>query len=181
MQKDEIKNVLKKAKPYFIKKLGEYTHKRVTEAWYFRGLAFVKDDMGYLFGFNIGFFKNQYESSFNRLGMNVLVRTNGRNPELRLKYLEFFRENLFEWPSQPLKEYTSERGGIGTEFPKYRYLYEFVNEAEMVLFLKDSIDSLHKIYSKIIENPDGIFDDVYRAERPWDTNIVNLCKTHLYI
>ena len=60
MTKLEIKEVCRIIKPHFLEKLGKYTHKRVTEGWYYHALGFVKDGMGYLFGINLGFF-NEFE------------------------------------------------------------------------------------------------------------------------
>jgi len=180
MTKDEIRILLIKVRPIFFRQLGYFTHKRVNSNWYFHSLAFVKDYMSYVFGFNIGFFReNENENGYSKLGMNVLVRTIGTNPDLRMKYLDFFTKNLKDWVIQEPIPYNSERGG-GFEFGRYKKIEEFNSEAEMVKFFMDSVFSLNKIYREIYKNPDNIFDDVLRASPPWDLSLLELCEMHVY-
>ncbi len=176
MDKEDIKEVCRLIRPYFYEKLGSYTHKRVSDDWYFHGLGFVKDGMFYVFGYYLGFFRVDYSENYNYVGMNVLIRRNGTNPELREKYYQFLKQNLEGWYSFPETEYTSERGEIGAKFTNYKLISDFKDKTEMVEFLKQCIDGIYKMYPKVIENHDNMFHGVFRAAPPWDTTIVNLCK-----
>ena len=172
--KEKIKDVFKEIKPVFNEMLGKYTHQRISGEWHFHGLAFVKEEMTYVFGLNLGFFKKTKINGFDSVGMNVLVRTNGINETLREKYASFFRENLKTWYTKE-DEYSSFRGGSGSEFTRYKKLDEFKDIKEIVDFLTESIDSLNKIYPEIIKNPDNIFDEVLRAAYPWHDSIIDIC------
>jgi len=174
--RENIKKVFVEIKPYFNEKLGKYTHQRISGDWHFHGLGFVNGDMTYVFGINIGFFKVSAQKHYSHVGMNVLVRTNGINRDLRLKYRDFFREHLSNWISDDEMVYTSDRGGMGSEFPKYRKLDDFNNEQEIINFLKESIDETKNIFPKIANNAEQIFDDVLRAAPPWHDSLLELAK-----
>lgn len=170
----EIKEVCRIIKPHFIEKLGKYTHKRVTEKWYYHALGFVKDGMGYLFGINIGFFNEFNENNYSDVGMNLTIRQNGKNPELRQKIHDFWAAELYDWINREPEKYESERGGIGIKFSRYQPIEDLKNIDEIVLFLKDSIDEFHVAYSKIAEEKSGLFNGVLRAAPPWDQPIIDL-------
>ena len=174
IDRDSIRDVFTRIKPYFKTKLGKYTHQRISGDWHFHGLGFVNGDMTYVFGINIGFFKVSTKRNYSHVGMNVLVRTNGVNRELRLKYRDFFRKNLSSWTSDDEMIYTSDRGGIGSEFPKYRAISEFSSNDEILKFLEECIDGIHMIYRKIAENPDKLFENVLRAAPPWHDLLIQI-------
>lgn len=179
LTKEKITNIMRAVKPYFKHELGKNTHKKTSEDWAFYGLAFTRDDMVYVFGINLGFFKKNEDDFYNHVGMNVLVRTNGEKPEIRKKYVQFFRENLKDWVNQDEGSYTSDRGGAGIELARYKTINEFDSSEEIVKYLKECIDGIHAIYPKILENPDGIFDTVVRAAPQWNEKIIDMCKAHL--
>ncbi|MFN8255208.1 MAG: hypothetical protein U0W24_05930 [Bacteroidales bacterium] len=178
IDRDRIRDVFIGIKPYFKDKLGKYTHQRISGDWHFHGLGFVNGDMTYVFGINIGFFKVSTKKHYSHVGMNVLVRTNGINRELRLKYRDFFRHNLSGWISDAEMIYTSDRGGIGSEFPRYMALSEFNNNDQIVEFLKGCVDGIYKVYPRIAENPDRLFDNVLRAAPPWHDFIVDIAREY---
>lgn len=180
LNKDMIKDVFKNLKPKFTKELGKYTHKRSSDDWFFHGLAFTRESIGYVFGINIGFFREKGKKYYNKLGMNVSIRANGEMPELRGKFITFFRENLKNWVNTEETNYTySERGGKGVVFPRYAEISAFKSEDEILEFLYDCIIKFKSIYFKIIENPSDIFDKVVRASPQWNETIVEYCKLHL--
>ena len=164
--RENIKEIFHEIKPYFNEKLGKYTHQRISGDWHFHGLGFVNGDMTYVFGINLGFFKVSTQRHYSHVGMNVLVRTNGINRDLRLKYRDFFREHLLNWISDDEMVYTSDRGGMGSEFPKYKKLENFKNNKDIINFLKESIDEIKKMLPEISKNPEQIFDEVLRAAPP---------------
>lgn len=174
MEKDKTKDIFKAVKKDFTNKIGKYTHQRISGDWHFHGLAFVREEMTYVFGFNIGFFKEQKDVNYDTVGMNVLVRTNGSNQKLRKKYSDFFKENLKYW-YYTIGTYSSFRGGEGTEFKRYKPLSEFENDEQIIEFLKESINEFQKIYPIIAENPDEMFDEVQRAAYPWIDSIIDIC------
>jgi len=176
IERENIKLIFQDVKPYFNEKLGKYTHQRISGDWHFHGLGFVNGDMTYVFGINIGFFKVSAKKHYSHVGMNILVRTNGINRDLRLKYRDFFREHLYDWTSDDEMVYTSDRGGMGSEFPKYKELDAFKSNDEIIDFLKKSIDETITLYSEIAKNPDQIFSDVLRAAPPWHDGLVELAK-----
>jgi hypothetical protein len=178
VDRDRIRDIFIQIKPYFKVKLGKYTHQRISGDWHFHGLGFVNGDMTYVFGINIGFFKVSTKRHYSHVGMNVLVRTNGVNRELRLKYRDFFRKNLSDWISDAEMIYTSDRGGIGSEFPRYKALSEFENDEQIISFLRECIDGIHKIYSIIAQNPDSLFDNVLRAAPPWHDSLVQITQEY---
>ena len=171
--KDFIKNIFREIKPVFTEKLGKYTHQRISGDWHFHGLAFVKDEMTYVFGFNVGFFRRENDELFDHVGMNVLVRLEGPEEEIRNKFAEFFRENLKYWYNNE-EQYSSFRG-TGSEFLKYKKLNEFKTEQEIIDFLTHCIVSLNVVYLEIIKNPENIFDNVLRAAYPWHDSIIDIC------
>ena len=178
IDRDRIKNIFLEIKPYFKEKLGKYTHQRISGDWHFHGLGFVNGDMTYVFGINVGFFKVSAKKQYSHVGMNILVRTNGINRELRLKYRDFFRNNLQNWISEDEMVYTSDRGGVGSEFPKYKNLNDFDSDEDVVNFIKESIDGINAIYIDIAQNSDSLFDNVLRAAPPWSDKLIKLAHKH---
>lgn len=176
LEKERRRNIFLKIKPYFKEKLGKYTHQRISDEWHFYGLGFVRDEMTYVFGINLGFFKKENipNTDYSHVGMNVLVRTNGVNPELRLKYQDFFKKHLSTWTTGKEIAYTSFRGGVGTEFPKYRKLSDFKNEDEIIEYLKSCIDGIFQLYPFIAQNPNEIFSHIVRGAPPWHDTIIQL-------
>ena len=175
IETDRIKEIFRRVKPFFNEKLGPYTHQRISGEWHFRGLAYVRGEMTYIFGFNLGFFKQKSKNYYDKTGMNILIRTNGINEKLRKQYADFFRKNLTDWYFNE-SEYTSFRGGEGIELERYKDLSDFNNDDEIIEFHKASILQLHSIYEKIAENPDNIFDDVLRGAFPWHDTIFDICE-----
>lgn len=170
-------SIFRAIKKYFNEKIGKFTHQKIEEDWHFRGLAFVRDDMTYVFGFNVGFFKKTHgleDYDFDYVGCNVLVRTNGVNASLRDKYKDFFESNLKSWILENENIYTSFRGGIGIELPRILKLETFSGDEEIIDFLKDSISRLAEVWRPIASNPDNIFTNVVRGAPPWDETILEL-------
>lgn len=169
--------IFKAVKPYFTKNFAKFTHHKFSEDWHFRGLAFVRDDMTYVFGFNIGFFrkdKSLPDYEFDYVGCNVLVRTNGINSPLRNKYKSFFEKLLSDWISKDEEEYTSFRGGIGVELSRIAKVDSFSNDKEIVEFLIDGVSKLNIIWPSIAANQDNIFTNVVKGTPPWDESILEL-------
>ncbi len=181
LQKDQIRQVFSTIKPYFKEKLGKYTHQRVSGDWHFHGLGFVNGNMTYVFGINIGFFKKEASRDYSHVGMNVLVRTNGVNKDLRQKYKVFFKKVLKNWVFENEKIYTSERGGVGTEFPRYKSVNELNTEEDVLDFFKSCIDGMHEVYREIYNDKSTLFDNVLRAAPPWDESILEICEDALGI
>jgi len=178
IDRDRIREIFGGIRNYFKDNLGKYTHQRISGDWHFHGLGFVNGDMTYVFGINIGFFKVSTKKHYSHVGMNVLVRTNGINRELRLKYRDFFREKLSNWISDAEAVYTSDRGGIGSEFPRYKALSDFQNDDQVIEFLKGCIDGIHSVYTAIADNPERLFDNVLRAAPPWQDLLVEIAKEY---
>ncbi len=178
INRERIREVFIKVKPHFKEKLGKYTHQRISGDWHFHGLGFVNGNMTYVFGINIGFFKVNAKNNYSHVGMNVLVRTNGINSNLRLKYRNFFREHLKNWMSGEEMVYTSERGGVGSEFPNYKPLSYFKNDDDIVTFLNSCIDGIHKVYPEIAKNPNNLFENVLRAAPPWHDKLIDIANQH---
>lgn len=178
IDRDNIREVFMGIKPYFREKLGKYTHQRISGDWHFHGLGFVNGDMTYVFGINIGFFKVSTKRQYSHVGMNVLVRTNGINRELRLKYRDFFRQNLADWISDDEMVYTSDRGGVGSEFPKYKPLTDFNTNDDIIEYLKQCIDGIKQLYPIISSNPESLFDNVLRAAPPWGDLLTSIAQDH---
>ena len=176
LNREQRRNIFRAIKPTFKNKLGRYTHQRVSDKWHFLGLGFVREEMTYVFGINIGFFteSKECEIPYKRVGMNLLVRTNGINEDLRKKYKDFFQNHLKDWINSEQNRYESFRGGIGIEFPRIKKISDFANVTEITDFFKDSIIKLHKIYPFIAANPDSIFSHVVRAAPPWHDTILEL-------
>lgn len=176
LDRDQRRFLFKLIKPTFKNKLGRYTHQRVSDNWHFIGLGFVREEMTYVFGINVGFFIKEELSQYpyTDVGMNVLVRTNGINEDLRKKYKEFFQKYLADWSHSGQNSYTSFRGGVGIELSRLRKISEFSDIEEIADFLKDSIKELSKIYPYIITNPENIFSHVVRAAPPWHDTILEL-------
>jgi hypothetical protein len=169
--------IFRAVKQHFNDKIEKFTHHKISEDWHFRGLAFVRDDMTYVFGFNIGFFRKNRALpvfEFDYVGANVLVRTNGKNRELRHKYQEFFEKNLQDWILQDKNIYTSFGGGLGIELPRLLMLESFGSDEEIIEFLSDCITKLSGIWTKILENPDFIFSHVVRGAPIWDETILEI-------
>jgi len=180
IDREQIQNILRNVKPYFKDRLGKNTHKKRSEDWYFYGLAFTRLDLVYVFGIYLGFFKddNDEHDNYDNIGMNVLVRTDD-HPEIREKYVAFFRNSLKNWVNRPEGTYTSERGDFGIKLARYKHITEFKSEDEMMRFFEECIDGIHKLYPKIVENKDGIFDKVVLAAPQWDEGLVDFCKEHV--
>ncbi len=176
MTRDEIRQLLMDVRPYFKERLGKFTHKRISDDWYFHALGFVRDDMTYVFGFNIGFFDNNNGSGYKKVGMSVTIRANGLNPEIRKRYIEFFSAELKNWANQPFERYTSDRGGEGLLITRYANVQE-MKHMETVKFLKECIDQFRPLYNRIASKPE-VFEAVMRAGMPWDEPIVSLAKEY---
>ncbi len=177
VSEEKIRTILQDVKKYFNDKLGKYTHKKSSKDWFFYGLGFSTENLGYVFGFNIGFFYNSDINLYEKIGMNVLIRTDGEQTEVRNQYLSFFRDKLKNWSNTPEKDYfTLERDGKGIEIGRYAEIKSFENEEEILQFLKDCVDGIHSIYPDIIENSDKIFPKVMRAAPPWKESLFELCK-----
>ncbi|MEA3450782.1 MAG: hypothetical protein U9Q83_02645 [Bacteroidota bacterium] len=169
--------IFRAVKPYFREKFAKFTHHKYSEDWHFRGLAFVRDDMTYVFGYNIGFFrkdKSLPDYQYDYVGCNVLVRTNGINAPLRNKYKNFFEKLLFNWISENEEKYTSFRGGIGIEFPRIAKINSFSNDKEMISYIENGILELNDIWPSIAANQDHIFTNVVKGTPPWDESILEL-------
>lgn len=169
--------IFRAIKPYFIEKMGKFTHQKISEDWHFRGLAFVRDDMTYVFGFNVGFFRKNKELpdyNYDYVGCNVLVRTNGINEALRKKYKDFFEQHLSNWILKEKETYTSFRGGVGIELPRIMPVKSFVDDEEIKDFIKTGIKELSRIWPYIAANPENIFTNVVRGNPPWDETILEL-------
>ena len=174
--------ILRQVKPVFRNYLGNFTHQKISEDWHFRALAFVREEMTYVFGFNIGFFRREESEKllYTHVGMNVLVRTNGENPMLRAKYRSFFEEHLQNWINMSKAMYTSFRGGVGIEFPRMRKIDSFNSDENIVSFLEQSIKKLNQVlYPHIVENPDNIFDLVVRGAPMWNESIIEIARERL--
>ncbi len=174
--------VFRAVKKQFNTYLGRYTHQKMSDDWHFRGLAFVRDDLGYVFGFNLGFFlKEDIEGlAYSHVGLNVLVRTNGNEPHLRMKYKEFFENHLKKWISMPKSSYTSFRGGVGIELPRMKRITDFETFDEITEYLTDSIIRLNKsVYPHIIKNPSKIFSLIVRGAPLWDESITEIAEHSL--
>lgn len=176
LERDSRRKIFSTIKPIFKDKLGKYTHQRISDEWHFYGLGFVRYDMTYVFGYNIGFFKKDIipNAEYSHVGMNVLVRTNGINPELRNKYKEFFDVNLKDWVTDDINDYTSFRGGIGVEFPRIKKFSSFENYDEVFEFLNVGITSLQNLYPLIYQNHESIFSHVVRAAPPWHDTLLQM-------
>ncbi len=174
---DWRQKIFRAIKPYFIERIGRFTHQKIAEDWHFKGLAFVRDDMTYVFGFNVGFFRKEQSRTdfdYDYVGCNVLVRTNGINPALRNKYKQFFETNLSSWIIDDKNIYTSFRGGIGIELPRIKRLDSFSGDEEIIDFIKEGITNLAEVWPRIAANPDNIFTNVVRGAPTWDETILEL-------
>ena len=176
LNREQRRTIFKAIKPIFKTKLGKYTHQRISDDWHFLGLGFVREDMTYVFGINVGFYTESKELDipYKRVGMNLLVRTNGINKDLRKKYKEFFQHYLKDWINSEQNKYESFRGGIGIEFSRIKSVSEFSNITEIIDFLKESIIQFSKIYPYIAANPESIFSHVVRAAPPWHETILEI-------
>lgn len=175
LDRDVRREIFKQIKPFLKEKLGKFTHQKIDDNWHFISLGFVKDEMTYVFGLNMGFFnKNELKDRYSHLGMNVLVRTNGEDKDLRAKYNNFFENHLKNWTNQKPERYTSFRGGAGFEYARMKEISDFENENQMVDFLKEGIIGINKLYPYIIANPESIFSHVVRAAPPWDETILEI-------
>lgn len=174
---ERVKSILLDVKRYFGDKLGKYTHKKASKDWSFYGLAFSREDLSYVFGFNVGFFYKSEVNLYKKIGMNVLIRTNGLEQEQRKKYLDFFRLKLSKWANVPeTNYYTVERNGKGIEIAKYADINNFDNEVEVLKFLYECIDGMNEVYAEIANHKGSMFDKVVRAAPPWKEPIKELCK-----
>ena len=176
LDREQRRNIFKQIKPTFKDKLGRYTHQRVSDSWHFLGLGFVREEMTYVFGINIGFFlkEENYNLPYSHVGMNVLIRTNGINEDLRRKYKEFFDKHLSSWIKSKQNSYSSFRGGVGVELPHIVPISNFSDTTEITDFLKNSIIKLSQIYPFITSNPESIFTHIVRAAPPWHDTILEM-------
>ncbi len=173
--RDVRREIFKEIKPFLKEKLGKFTHQKIDDNWHFISLGFVRDEMTYVFGINVGFFnKEELEDHYSHVGMNILVRTNGENKDLRLKYNNFFDKYLSGWINKTPERYTSFRGGSGFEYSRMKGVTEFKDEQQMIDFIKESITQINNIYPYIIANPESIFSHVVRAAPPWDETILEI-------
>ena len=104
--KERRRKIIQSVRECFQNKLGKYTHQRISDEWFFYGLGFTREEMQYVFGFNAGFFKTEEIEghTYSHIGVNVLVRTNGINPELKgLNSLQIFDKALDICESNDLK------------------------------------------------------------------------------
>lgn len=179
--KERRRKIITQIRDYYTQRLGRYTHQRISEEWHFYGLGFVRDEMQYVFGFNAGFFRKQDVpgQAYSHAGVNVLVRTNGSNPQLRTQYLKFFRHQLANWITNQESNFSSFRGGVGVEFPRYKAISSFSSDDEIVQYVKDGIDGIAELYHVIAKNPDGIFDNVVCMIAPWDESIIELAQKQI--
>lgn len=175
-----LKDTLLEAKHYFNKTLGKFTHKKYSDDLFFYGLAFTHSEIGYVFGFNIGFFGKSGKYPYDELGMNVLVRLNGKKSEKRKAYFDFFKKHLHNWVNRDIEQYEyPERGDEGAILARYANVSELRNSKNMLQFFKDSIEQLRSIYPLIIDEPSDLFHNVVRATPPWKLSIIDFCKDHL--
>lgn len=177
MDKEDIRSLLRDVRPYFREKLGDMTHKRVSDEWYFHALGFVREELTYVFGFNLGFFVPDGNESYKYAGMSITVRANGMSQDVRAGYVDFFAEHLANWSNRPDERYTSDRGGEGLLLTRY---LELGNQSrdEIIAFMKEAIDGIHAIYPKVVENA-KLFRYVMCAEMPWDKPFVSLAKSKI--
>lgn len=179
--KERRRKIMARIRDYYRVRLGKYTHQRISDEWYFYGLGFVRGEMTYVFGFNAGFFRKDIleDTQYSHVGVNVLVRTNGVNPQLRTQYLKFFKHHLGNWVTGPEQNYTSFRGGVGIEFPHYRAVSSFASDDEIIKYIQEGIDGLFDLYPIISKNPDNIFDKVVCSSAPWTESITALVDKQL--
>ena len=164
----QVKEYMRVVKPFFMEKLGKYTHKRISDQWYFHSMAFSNYDMGYVFGINIGFFKPVFDEQNAYAGMNMTIRTDGQNPSLKYKFLTFFRKNLKDWVNYPEATYNNtERGDSGIILARYKKLSDFENTDLMIDFFTNCIIKYQGIYPELIKNEDLIFSEIVRAAPDW--------------
>jgi hypothetical protein len=176
----QVKEFMRVVKPVFLAKLGKYTHKRISDHWYFHSLAFSSYDLGYVFGINIGFFRPVFDETEVYIGMNMTIRTDGKEPGLRYRFLSFFRNSLKNWINLPETTYNNpERGDSGIILPRYMKLADCNPDSQMTDFFLDCINSFQKIYPEIIENPAGLFDNIVRAAPDWKEFITVYCDEML--
>lgn len=178
LNEEKIKEVLRDVRPYLNRKLGKYTHKKKSNDFYFNGLAFSHKELGYVFGFNFGFFNEGLDTLYSEIGVNVTITTNKENPIRREKYLQFFRENLQYWVNKPEKLFEHpQRGDQGVEFIRYKPIKECKSLNDVSNFIKESLKELQKIYPLIIQQPE-IFEGVVRAAPNWNETIIDICTNH---
>ncbi|MCQ2975591.1 MAG: hypothetical protein MJ211_12390 [Bacteroidales bacterium] len=179
--KEKRRRIINEIREYYTSRLGKYTHQRISDEWHFYGLGFIKDEMTYVFGFNAGFFKKEpiENQAYSHIGVNVLVRTNGTNPQLRSQYLKFFRHQLSSWITDVEKPYSTFRGGVGVEFPHYKPIDYFSSDIEIIQYIKNGIDGIANLYNIIAKNPDNIFDNVVCMIAPWNETIIDLAKKQI--
>jgi len=180
MNKDKIKEILHHAKHILNTKLGKFTHKKQSDDWYFYGLAFIREDIGYMFGFNIGLFNNDSQEGYTDLGMNVLVRLNGEAENDRHELLAFFRKYLKEWQTREemIYEYP-ERGDKGINLARYAKVDSFEDIEQIIAYFNECANQLQGVYSKILERHDNLFLDIVRATPPWKTGITEIARDFL--
>lgn len=172
-------HIFREVKHYFIDKIGKFTHHKYEPEYHFRGIAFVLGEMTYLFGFNIGFYRTNTLSQlyeYDTVGANMLIRTNGINEPLRIKFKEFFEKHLKDWTLGSKTSYTGPRGDVGILLPRYKDMYYFSNDQQIIEFFKKSIEQYSQVFKFIKANPEGIFNNVVRANPPWDEFLIDLAN-----
>ena len=164
-----LRNIFVPVKLRFNERFGVFTHKRISDNWYYHSMAFVTDDFGYVFGFNIGLFRIIAEKNYDMAGMNIVLRLNGRGAKQRKDIEQFFRTNLPSEIANHVYSYDgSDRGGAGVVFPMYRKITKFTSQNELVAYLEECIETFRPILVKMIKDESDLFDDLHRAQRPWD-------------
>ena len=169
IDKKKLRSLFTPVKHKFNERFGAFTHKRISDDWYYHSMAFVTDDFGYVFGFNIGLFRIIADENYDMAGMNIVLRTNGRGAKHRKTIEQFFRENLPDQIATHVYSYSgSDRGGAGVVFPMYRKITKFTSQNQLVAYLDECIEAFRPLLVKMVEDESDLFNDFYRAQRPWD-------------
>jgi len=173
--KEHLRFLFTDVKHYFNSQIGEFTHKRVTDKWYYHSMAFVREDLGYLFGFTVGVFRmNENSKYYDTAGINIVARTDGKNPEFRSDLINFIKSKLPPEFTEDQYFYTQDdRGGNGIILPKYRKLSEFESEQAFIKHFEPGIDIFKNLLVEIHNCPTDLFRNVVRAHRPWDEHITD--------
>jgi len=173
--KEHLRFLFTDVKHYFNSQIGEFTHKRVTDRWYYHSMAFVRDDLGYLFGFTVGVFRmNENSAGYDTAGINIVARTDGKKPEFRNEIINFLKSKLpAEFTENQYTYSNDDRGGNGLVLPKYRKLSEFDSDTEFIKHFEPGIDVFKQLLANIHYCPTNLFANVVRAQRPWDEQITD--------
>ncbi len=178
----EVKQLATDIQSDFESKLGKFTYKKISDSRFIRGMSFNCGDMGFVFSINISFTKNIDENLYNQLGMNLIIKTNGKNNSLRNKFIQFFETNLKNWQNQKKQHKSLPEPNISSlEIGRYKKIADFNNEQEMKEFLQKSIDGIHKLYPLIREDKEKIFAEVVRSASPMGTKLIDICHTKMVL